>query len=112
MARQITAQSLTTGYLLVLGILIPVSGLFIKRFPTRNLLIVSLSFSIVGVFVAAISPNFPVLLSGRVIQAVGTGLIIPLLFHSVLILFRSEEHTSELQSRGHLVCRLLLEKKN
>src|SRR5207253_9057908 len=26
--------------------------------------------------------------------------------------FRSEEHTSELQSRGHLVCRLLLEKKN
>src|SRR5437660_1072602 len=31
-------------------------------------------------------------------QAVGTGL-------------RSEEHTSELQSRGHLVCRLLLEKK-
>src|SRR5207253_8119597 len=28
------------------------------------------------------------------------------------ILDRSEEHTSELQSRGHLVCRLLLEKKN
>src|SRR5207253_7541158 len=27
-------------------------------------------------------------------------------------LWRSEEHTSELQSRGHLVCRLLLEKKN
>src|SRR5690625_6077068 len=27
-------------------------------------------------------------------------------------LSRSEEHTSELQSRGHLVCRLLLEKKN
>src|SRR5690625_2695602 len=27
-------------------------------------------------------------------------------------LLRSEEHTSELQSRGHLVCRLLLEKKN
>src|SRR5690625_6823956 len=27
-------------------------------------------------------------------------------------LIRSEEHTSELQSRGHLVCRLLLEKKN
>src|SRR5690625_7947688 len=29
-----------------------------------------------------------------------------------LIILRSEEHTSELQSRGHLVCRLLLEKKN
>src|SRR5690625_6006851 len=30
---------------------------------------------------------------------------------AVLLWFRSEEHTSELQSRGHLVCRLLLEKK-
>src|SRR5439155_19031897 len=36
-------------------------------------------------------------------------LIVPLLSLSVI---RSEEHTSELQSRGHLVCRLLLEKKN
>src|SRR5437870_6766565 len=31
---------------------------------------------------------------------------------SVALVVRSEEHTSELQSRGHLVCRLLLEKKN
>src|SRR5690625_6232681 len=31
---------------------------------------------------------------------------------TVDLLWRSEEHTSELQSRGHLVCRLLLEKKN
>src|SRR5690625_1480593 len=30
---------------------------------------------------------------------------------AVCVIFRSEEHTSELQSRGHLVCRLLLEKK-
>src|SRR5437870_8344784 len=33
------------------------------------------------------------------------------LFKRALELLRSEEHTSELQSRGHLVCRLLLEKK-
>src|SRR5690625_6290307 len=32
--------------------------------------------------------------------------------HGFALLTRSEEHTSELQSRGHLVCRLLLEKKN
>src|SRR5690625_5230576 len=32
--------------------------------------------------------------------------------YAVGIMLRSEEHTSELQSRGHLVCRLLLEKKN
>jgi len=82
-----TAQWLTTGYLLVLGIFIPISGLLIKRYPTRKLFITSLSFSILGVFVAAISTNFTVLLSGRIIQAVGTGLMLPLLFHTVLILF-------------------------
>src|SRR5690625_7559260 len=32
--------------------------------------------------------------------------------YSAAAAMRSEEHTSELQSRGHLVCRLLLEKKN
>lgn len=81
------AQWLTTGYLLVLGILIPVSGLLIKRFSTRKLFITSLSFSITGLLVAAVSPSFSVLLSGRIIQAIGTGLLLPLLFHTVLILF-------------------------
>src|SRR5437870_10345192 len=33
-------------------------------------------------------------------------------FTNARLKYRSEEHTSELQSRGHLVCRLLLEKKN
>lgn len=86
-----SAQWLTTGYLLVLGILIPVSGLLIKRYPTRNLFITSLSFSITGVFIAAISPSYLVLLSGRIIQAVGTGILVPLLFHTVLILFPPEK---------------------
>lgn len=82
-----TAQWLTTGYLLILGILIPISGLLIKKFPTRNLFITSLSFSISGLFVSAISQSFLILLSGRIIQAVGTGLLLPLLFHTVLLLF-------------------------
>ncbi|WJY28933.1 DHA2 family efflux MFS transporter permease subunit [Sporosarcina trichiuri] len=81
------AQWLTTGYLLVLGILIPVSGLLIKRFTTRRLFITSLCFSITGLLVAAVSPTFGVLLSGRIIQAIGTGLLVSLLFHTVLILF-------------------------
>src|SRR5690606_39947171 len=38
-------------------------------------------------------------------------LVIPLLFHQMFYQLRSEEHTSELQSRENLVCRLLLEKK-
>src|SRR5690625_5573352 len=41
-----------------------------------------------------------------------TPLAVPQPLTDLLGLLRSEEHTSELQSRGHLVCRLLLEKKN
>src|SRR2546422_3661427 len=44
----------------------------------------------------------------RLAHALGAGVL--LLPHLTLV--RSEEHTSELQSRLHLVCRLLLEKKN
>src|SRR5690625_1628249 len=38
-------------------------------------------------------------------------MLLPGLYYPAYRLLRSEEHTSELQSRGHLVCRLLLEKK-
>src|SRR5690554_7031587 len=46
-----------------------------------------------------------------ILKALHTQYIIIVLLESIHILSRSEEHTSELQSRPHLVCRLLLEKK-
>jgi MFS transporter, DHA2 family, lincomycin resistance protein len=82
-----TVQWVTTSYLLVLGILIPVSGLLIKRFLTRNLFITSLCFSIIGLVTEATSSSFSILLIGRIIQAIGTGLLTPLLFNTVLIIF-------------------------
>ncbi|MHA6259383.1 DHA2 family efflux MFS transporter permease subunit [Sporosarcina sp. CAU 1771] len=82
-----TVQWLTTGYLLTLGILIPISALLIQWFSTRQLFIASLIFSILGTTVAASSPFFGVLLLGRVIQAIGTGLLIPLMFNTVLLIF-------------------------
>jgi len=82
-----TVQWLTTGYLLTLGILIPISALLIQWFSTRQLFIASLIFSIIGTIVAASSPVFSILLFGRVIQAIGTGLLIPLMFNTVLLIF-------------------------
>src|SRR5690625_5103509 len=51
--------------------------------------------------------------SGAQIMTAFLGMIIFIddYFNSLAVGQRSEEHTSELQSRGHLVCRLLLEKK-
>lgn len=50
-------QWLTTGYLLTLGILVPVSGLLLQWFSTRQIFIVSLIFSIIGTLVAALAPS-------------------------------------------------------
>lgn len=82
-----TVQWITTGYLLTMGILIPVSALLIQWFSTRQLFVASLLFSIIGAIVSGIAPSFSVLLLGRIIQAIGTGLLIPLMFHTALIIF-------------------------
>src|SRR5258708_24289080 len=50
-----------------------------------------------------------VMLSTALPQGLGP---FPDIWHNLLLIPRSEEHTSELQSPDHLVCRLLLEKKN
>lgn len=86
-----TIQWLTTGYLLVLGILVPVSGMLLQWFSTRQLFTTSLIFSIAGTFVAALAPSFEILLVARVLQAVGTALLLPLMFNTILVIFPIEK---------------------
>ncbi|WP_379127572.1 DHA2 family efflux MFS transporter permease subunit [Paenibacillus sp. sgz500958] len=86
-----TAQWLTTAYLLTLGILVPISGLLLQWFSTRQLFVAALSFSIAGTFLAAISPNFEFLLVARVVQAMGTALLLPLMFNTILVIIPAEK---------------------
>ncbi len=86
-----TIQWLTTGYLLVLGVLVPVSGLLLQWFTTRQLFTASLIFSIAGTLVAAVAPSFEILLVARVLQAVGTALLLPLMFNTILVIFPVEK---------------------
>lgn len=86
-----TVQWITTGYLLTMGILIPVTALLIQWLTTRQLFITSVLFSIAGVVLSGMAPTFNVLLLGRIVQAIGTGLLIPLMFHTVLIIFPIEK---------------------
>lgn len=81
------AQWLTTGYLLTLGILVPVSALILRWFTTRQLVIASFTFSIIGSIIAALAPSFAILLIGRIIQALGTGILLPLLMNVILLIF-------------------------
>ncbi|OKP66570.1 multidrug MFS transporter [Paenibacillus helianthi] len=86
-----TAQWLTTAYLLTLGILVPISGLLLQWFSTRQLFVAALCFSILGTFLAAMSPNFEFLLTARVVQAMGTALLLPLMFNTILVIIPAEK---------------------
>ncbi|WP_081756864.1 DHA2 family efflux MFS transporter permease subunit [Gorillibacterium massiliense] len=82
-----TGQWLTTGYMLVNGVLIPVTAYLMQRFSTRQLFLTSMLIFLVGTVVCALSSDFASLLSGRMIQAVGAGIIMPLLLQVVLTIF-------------------------
>ena len=73
-----TIQWLATGYFLTLGILVPVTGILMQKFTTRQMFMTSVCLSIVGTIVAALAPEFSVLLAGRVIQAAGLAIMLPL----------------------------------
>ena len=73
-----TVQWLATGYFLTLGILVPVTGILMQKFTTRQMFMTSVCLSIVGTIVAALAPEFSVLLAGRVIQAAGLAIMLPL----------------------------------
>ncbi|MGO1415175.1 MFS transporter [Microbacterium gubbeenense] len=71
-------QWLTTGYLLVAAVFVPVSNVLYHRFPTRALFVSVVALMVVGSVVGAVAPTFGVLLAGRLLQAIGTGLLTPI----------------------------------
>ena len=73
------AQWLTTGFMLTMAVVIPATGFLLQRFTTRTIFLTALSLFSVGTAIAAIGPVFPVLLVGRIVQATGTALVLPLL---------------------------------
>ncbi|KAM9863629.1 MDR family MFS transporter [Leucobacter sp. BZR 635] len=79
-------QWLTTAFLLTMSVVIPITGMLIQRVPTRTLFIVAMSLFSTGTLVAALAPGLPVLLVGRVIQASGTAIMMPLLMTTVVTL--------------------------
>ncbi|TWT06494.1 multidrug efflux MFS transporter [Planococcus sp. CPCC 101016] len=89
-----TAQWLTTGYLLVLAILVPLSAYLVRWFTTRQLVVAALTISSLGALLAALAPSFAILLIGRLIQAIGTGIFLPLMFSVILLIFPIQKRGS------------------
>ncbi|GIO24062.1 DHA2 family efflux MFS transporter permease subunit [Oceanobacillus sp. J11TS1] len=86
-----TAQWITTGFMLVNGVLIPVTAFLMERFSTRQLFLTAISLFTIGTLICGIAPDFAILMAGRIIQAVGAGIIMPLLTTVVLALFPVEK---------------------
>ena len=79
-----TAQWLTTGFMLTMAVVIPATGFLLQRFSMRSLFIAAMSLFSTGTLLAALAPGFEALLAGRIVQASGTAIMIPLLMTTVL----------------------------
>ena len=89
-----TVQWLTSAYSLVEAIVIPLSAYLIGRFSTRNLFIAGISLFAIGSLLAAFSPFFGVLLLGRIFQASACGVVMPMVFTVILLVFPREKRGS------------------
>ncbi len=97
------AQWLTTIFMLVNGIMIPITAYLIDKFNTRALFITSIGLFALGTLIAAISPTFGVLLVGRVIQAAGAGIVMPLMQTVFLVIFPKERRGAAMGMIGLVI---------
>ena len=93
-------QWLVTGYLLVNGILVPVSAYLIERFTTRQLFVWATALFAGGTMLSAVAPGFALLLAGRLIQAAGAGILMPLMTVVFLTIFPVEQRGKAMGMMG------------
>lgn len=79
-----TVQWLTTGYLLIVSVFVPISSFLKRRFTTKQLFLTANLFFIVGLIICSLTNQFALLLIGRLIQGIGTGIALPLMFNIIL----------------------------
>lgn len=80
----VQGQWLTTGFMLTMAIVIPVTGLILQVLKTRTVFLLAMGLFTLGTAIAAAAPGFVVLLAGRVVQASGTAIMIPLLMTTAM----------------------------
>ncbi|WP_147804020.1 MDR family MFS transporter [Alkalicoccus halolimnae] len=86
-----TAQWLTTVFMLVNGIMIPITAFLIEKFTTRQLFMAAMITFALGTIVGGLSTNFEMLITGRVIQSAGAGIMLPLMQTVFLLIFPVEK---------------------
>ncbi|MGN8644598.1 DHA2 family efflux MFS transporter permease subunit [Gracilibacillus sp. HCP3S3_G5_1] len=98
-----TAQWLQSIFMLVNGIMIPVTAFLIERFTTRALFLTAMGSFALGTLVAAVAPVFSVLLVGRVLQAAGAGIMMPLMQTIMFLIYPIEKRGTAMGLFGMII---------
>lgn len=98
-----TVQWLTTGFLMVNGIMIPISAYLSSRFNTKGLFVIAMSIFELGTIMSWLAPSFAVLLSGRLIQAIGVGINMPLMHNIMLTIYPTEKRGAAMGINGLVI---------
>ncbi|HAT54048.1 MAG TPA: MFS transporter, partial [Lactobacillus sp.] len=72
-----SVQWLTTGFMLVMGITIPISAFLLQRYSSKSLYLTAMVIFFIGTFICMVAPTFGVLLVGRLIEAIAVGITAP-----------------------------------
>ncbi|MGW0182346.1 MDR family MFS transporter [Nocardia sp. NPDC003345] len=78
------AQWVSTAFMLTMAAVIPVTGWFLQRVTTRRAYALAMSVFLAGTALSAVAPSFAVLLIGRIVQAGGTAVMMPLLMTTLM----------------------------
>jgi MFS transporter, DHA2 family, lincomycin resistance protein len=92
-------QWLTTAFALTMAVVIPTTGWLLQRLNTRPVFILAMVTFSVGTLIAALSPIFEMLIVGRVVQAIGTAIMMPLMMTTVMTIVPP-------QGRGRIMGRI------
>lgn len=84
------AQWLTTAFLLTMAVVIPVTGFLLRRLSTRHVFMTAMGLFSTGTLICALSPGLGMLIVGRIVQACGTAIMMPLLMTTVMTLVPPE----------------------
>ncbi|WP_079525489.1 DHA2 family efflux MFS transporter permease subunit [Halobacillus hunanensis] len=98
-----TAQWLTSIFMLVNGIMIPITAFLIGRFTTRALFLSAMGMFAMGTLICAIAPNFSLLMVGRIVQAAGAGIIMPLMQTILFLIFPIEKRGTAMGMFGLVI---------
>ncbi|MFC4559059.1 DHA2 family efflux MFS transporter permease subunit [Virgibacillus kekensis] len=98
-----TVQWLQSVFMLVNGIMIPITAFLIQRFTTRGLFLSAMGIFALGTAICAVAPNFAVLMIGRIAQAGGAGIIMPLMQTILFLIFPIEKRGTAMGMFGLVI---------